>query len=57
MRISDATHLVALAFRNSHFVPITLYNPLTSNWGETILVAGHPPKASDEIGSSGLSPS
>jgi len=31
---------------------LALYNPLTSNWGETILVAGHPPKASDESGAS-----
>jgi predicted permease len=29
---------------------LALYNPLTSNWGETILVAGHPPKAIDESG-------
>jgi predicted permease len=31
---------------------LALYNPLTSNWGETILVAGHPPKASNESGAS-----
>jgi predicted permease len=31
---------------------LALYNPLTSNWSETILVAGHPPKASDESGAS-----
>ena len=31
---------------------LALYNPLTSNWGETILVAGHPPMASNESGAS-----
>jgi hypothetical protein len=27
---------------------LALYNPLASNWSETILVAGHPPNASNE---------
>jgi predicted permease len=31
---------------------LALYNPLTSNWGETILVAGHPPHTSNESGAS-----
>ncbi len=32
---------------------LALYNPLTSNWGELILVAGHPaPKMSEEAGAS-----
>jgi predicted permease len=32
---------------------LALYNPLTDNWGEGILVAGHPPPApGDQIGSS-----
>jgi predicted permease len=32
---------------------LALYNPLTDNWGELILVAGHPaPKISDEAGAS-----
>ncbi len=32
---------------------LTLYNPLTDNWGELILVAGHPaPKMSEEAGAS-----
>jgi predicted permease len=32
---------------------IALYNPLTDNWGEGVLVAGHPlPKPSDQIGAS-----
>ncbi|HXI30564.1 MAG TPA: FtsX-like permease family protein, partial [Vicinamibacterales bacterium] len=31
---------------------LALYNPLTSNWGETILVAGHAPKPSSESGAS-----
>jgi predicted permease len=32
---------------------VALYNPLTNNWGELILVAGHPPpKMDDEGGSS-----
>jgi predicted permease len=32
---------------------LALYNPLTDNWGELVLVAGHPaPKISDEAGSS-----
>jgi len=32
---------------------LALYNPLTDNWGELILVEGHPPpKAGDEAGSS-----
>jgi predicted permease len=32
---------------------LALYNPLTDNWGELILVAGHPaPKMSEEAGSS-----
>jgi predicted permease len=32
---------------------IALYNPLTDNWGELILVAGHPaPKFNEEAGSS-----
>src|SRR5262249_31528874 len=31
---------------------LALYNPLTDNWGELILVAGHPaPKLHDEAGS------
>ena len=30
-----------------------MYNPLTDNWGEAILVQGHPaPKMGDEAGSS-----
>jgi len=32
---------------------LALYNPLTNNWGELILVAGHPaPKMSEEAGAS-----
>jgi predicted permease len=31
---------------------LALYNPLSSNWGATILVAGHTPKAIDEAGAS-----
>ncbi|MFZ0634946.1 MAG: FtsX-like permease family protein, partial [Candidatus Acidiferrales bacterium] len=32
---------------------LALYNPLTDNWGELVLVAGHPaPKLSDEAGAS-----
>jgi predicted permease len=32
---------------------LALYNPLTDNWGELILVAGHPaPKMSDQAGAS-----
>jgi predicted permease len=32
---------------------LALYNPLTDNWGEMILVSGHPvPKISDEAGAS-----
>jgi predicted permease len=31
---------------------LALYNPLTANWNETILVAGHPPNASNESGAS-----
>ena len=32
---------------------IALYNPLTNNWGELVLVAGHPaPKFSEEAGAS-----
>ncbi len=31
---------------------LALYNPLTSNWNEPILVAGHPPNASNESGAS-----
>jgi predicted permease len=32
---------------------LALYNPLTDNWGEAVLVAGHPPpKPGDQIGSS-----
>ena len=32
---------------------LALYNPLTDNWGELILVAGHPaPKMSEEAGAS-----
>jgi predicted permease len=32
---------------------LALYNPLTDNWGEMILVAGHPaPKVSEEAGAS-----
>jgi len=31
---------------------LALYNPLTSSWNETILVAGHPPNASNESGAS-----
>jgi predicted permease len=32
---------------------LALYNPLTDNWGEGVLVAGHPPPApGDQIGSS-----
>jgi len=31
---------------------LALYNPLTNSWTETILVAGHPPNASDELGAS-----
>ncbi len=32
---------------------LALYNPLTDNWGEMILVAGHPaPKMSEEAGAS-----
>ena len=29
---------------------LALYNPLTNGWNETILVAGHPPNASNESG-------
>ena len=32
---------------------LALYNPLTDNWGEGVLIAGHPPPApGDQIGSS-----
>jgi predicted permease len=31
---------------------LALYNPLTSSWNETILVAGHPPNAGSELGAS-----
>ena len=32
---------------------LALYNPLTDNWGELILVSGHPPpKMSEEAGAS-----
>jgi predicted permease len=32
---------------------LALYNPLTDNWGEMVLVAGHPPPApGDQVGSS-----
>jgi predicted permease len=32
---------------------LALYNPLTNNWGELVLVAGHPlPKMSDQAGAS-----
>ena len=31
---------------------LALYNPLTSNWGRRILVAGHPPEASNESAAS-----
>jgi predicted permease len=32
---------------------LALYNPLTNNWGEGVLVAGHPPpKPGDQIGAS-----
>ena len=31
---------------------LALYNPLTSNWGRRILVAGHPPAASNESAAS-----
>jgi predicted permease len=32
---------------------LALYNPLTDNWGEAVLVAGHPaPKPGDQIGAS-----
>ena len=32
---------------------LALYNPLTNNWGEMILVAGHaPPKMNDQAGAS-----
>ena len=31
---------------------LALYNPLTSSWNETILIAGHPPNASNESGAS-----
>lgn len=31
---------------------LALYNPLTSNWGETVLVDGHPQNASTESGAS-----
>jgi hypothetical protein len=31
---------------------LALYNPHTDNWGEMVLVAGHPPKPEDEVGSS-----
>ena len=31
---------------------LALYNPLTSNWGRRIVVAGHPPEASNESGAS-----
>ena len=34
-------------------VGLALYNPLTDNWGEGVLVSGHPlPKPSDQIGAS-----
>src|SRR5262249_45489059 len=34
-------------------VGLALYNPLTDNWGEGVLVAGHPPpKPEDQIGAS-----
>jgi predicted permease len=36
-----------------HGAGIALYNPLTDNWGEGVLVAGHPlPKPNDQIGAS-----
>ena len=35
-----------------HGSGLALYNPLTSNWNETILVAGHPPNARGESGAS-----
>jgi predicted permease len=36
-----------------HGAGLALYNPLTDNWGEGVLVAGHPPPApGDQIGSS-----
>ena len=32
---------------------LALYNPLTDNWGELVLVSGHPaPKMSEEAGAS-----
>ena len=31
---------------------LALYNPLTSNWGRRILIAGHSPEASNESGAS-----
>jgi predicted permease len=32
---------------------LALYNPLTDNWGEAVLVAGHPaPKPGDQVGAS-----
>jgi predicted permease len=31
-------------------VELALYNPLTSNWAETVLVAGHPPLPTSESG-------
>ncbi|MEP6917683.1 MAG: ABC transporter permease [Acidobacteriota bacterium] len=36
-----------------HGAGLALYNPLTDNWGELVLVAGHPaPKLGDEAGAS-----
>jgi predicted permease len=35
-----------------HRVGLALYNPLTSNWGETVYVAGHPPMPRAESGAS-----
>src|SRR5258707_8693003 len=36
-----------------HGAGLALYNPLTDNWGELIMVAGHPPaKLSEEAGAS-----
>ena len=31
---------------------LALYNPLTDNWGELVLVAGHPPMGLEEQGAS-----
>src|SRR5262249_19374560 len=41
-----------VALPGVHGAGLALYNPLTSNWSETILVTGHPPNASDESGAS-----